>query len=909
MKKRILGILLSALLVVSLLPTAALAETSTDCPGGEACTHAAAITSGGTATHCDTLEEAVAAATDGAEIRLLKDCSGAGIFTASTLGTITIDFGGHTYTCEGPAVGSVGTKSQAFHLENTATVLKNGTITSTAGNNVKMLVQNYSDLSLENITLDGTKLDKNNVGFYTLSNNRGGITTRIGSGVKIIAHASEPDEPGLVGAAYAFDADKGSTVVVEPGAEIEGKIAVTGGSVLTVNGGAFTDFATAFANAANNAEIKLLSSVAADATITVPEGKSITIDLNGKTISGSSSFADGYLLNNNGTLTLKNGTVSDSRTNASGTITAVRNMGTLNVADMTVSRGGGIAIKNDEDGVGRYGTLIVTNSNVSAQNGTDAAGQAIQNWGSVRINSGTFDGAVNTWSHPGWNPGNTTINGGTFNGAVQSLQYSSDGTVWPDVAAATNINGGEFKGAVAVRYQKGAQQLTENTPKPEGAVAGVISVSGGKFANDPGAYVRSGYSVKIDPSGLYVVAPPVYVPGGGGGGGTSAPSAETVEIPAIGNGNGSVQVEATLSGSTAAVSEISSSEIGNLGTDAFTVDFSGLGRSVDEVRFTAETVDNIADSESSGLEIRLSTGTVEFDKAAVEAISEEADGNDIVLNVEEAGANTLFSAQQSALEKLDNPIVVKVTLSSGGNAISDFGAGSVTITVSYEKRNAENVVLVYYLDNSGRMTKMSSEYDEEAESVTFKTSHFSEYVIAEAVAMPFADVAENAYYADAARWAVTEGITAGTDEDHFSPAGIVSRAQVVTFLWRAAGRPEPSGLSSFSDVAADAYYAKAVAWAVEKGITEGVGNGRFAPDEYCSRVQIVTLMYRYGGKEAININRNPFSDIKTGEYYSDAVLWAVEKRITDGTSATTFSPASNCPRAQVVTFLYRYMGK
>ncbi len=170
-------------------------------------------------------------------------------------------------------------------------------------------------------------------------------------------------------------------------------------------------------------------------------------------------------------------------------------------------------------------------------------------------------------------------------------------------------------------------------------------------------------------------------------------------------------------------------------------------------------------------------------------------------------------------------------------------------------------------------------------------------------------MAESAYYADAVRWAAANGITEGTDTTHFTPNGVVTRAQVVTFLWRAAGKPEPASMNSFSDVGTDAYYAKAVAWAVEQGITDGVGGDEFAPDADCTRAQIVTFLYRYDGKKAGGAVDNKFADVKAGEYYYNAVLWAAENHITEGTSATAFSPADNCLRGQMVTFLYRYMGK
>ena len=169
---------------------------------------------------------------------------------------------------------------------------------------------------------------------------------------------------------------------------------------------------------------------------------------------------------------------------------------------------------------------------------------------------------------------------------------------------------------------------------------------------------------------------------------------------------------------------------------------------------------------------------------------------------------------------------------------------------------------------------------------------------------PFTDVANDAYYADAVIWAVGKGITSGTTATTFTPNTPCTRAQAVTFLWRAAGSPEPAGMSSFADVPADGYYAKAVAWAVEQGITKGTSDTTFSPNATCTRAQIVTFLWR-SQKSPVAGTVNPFTDVAADAYYANAVLWAAENGITGGTTATTFSPANDCTRAQIVTFLYR----
>ena len=178
----------------------------------------------------------------------------------------------------------------------------------------------------------------------------------------------------------------------------------------------------------------------------------------------------------------------------------------------------------------------------------------------------------------------------------------------------------------------------------------------------------------------------------------------------------------------------------------------------------------------------------------------------------------------------------------------------------------------------------------------------------QAKAPAFADVSAEDYYYAPVQWALERGITDGISEDLFGPNQPCTRAQIVTFLWRAAGSPAPKGTSSFADVPAESYYAQAVAWAVENGITTGTGEGTFSPNAPCDRAQSVTFLFRaLGGETEGGAN---FSDVSAESYYADAVAWAAEQGITNGTSSTTFSPNEICTRGQIVTFLYRgYQGK
>ena len=170
---------------------------------------------------------------------------------------------------------------------------------------------------------------------------------------------------------------------------------------------------------------------------------------------------------------------------------------------------------------------------------------------------------------------------------------------------------------------------------------------------------------------------------------------------------------------------------------------------------------------------------------------------------------------------------------------------------------------------------------------------------------PFSDVSTSAYYYEAVKWAQEKGITGGIGNGLFGPNQPCTRGQIVTFLWRAAGSPAPKSVSiPFTDVPKGSYYEMAVLWAVENGITKGTSDTTFSPDATCSRAQIVTFLWRSQKSPAVG-SLNPFTDVSANAYYTDAVLWAVEENITKGTTATTFSPDTDCTRAQIVTLLYR----
>jgi len=246
-----------------------------------------------------------------------------------------------------------------------------------------------------------------------------------------------------------------------------------------------------------------------------------------------------------------------------------------------------------------------------------------------------------------------------------------------------------------------------------------------------------------------------------------------------------------------------------------------------------------------------------------------------------------------------------------------------SVTVSPKSASKGDTVTVTVKPDSGYVLETLTVTDKNGNELTLKDKGDGKYTFTmpagkvevkatfmedNSVLNFFYDVPNGAYFYEAVKWAVDKGVTNGLSDTMFGPYESCTRAQIVTFLWRAAGSPEPKTASSFTDVPASAYYAKAVAWAIENGITNGMTETMFAPNATCTRGQSVTFLYRaLKGTASGSTN---FTDVKPDAFYADAINWAVANNVTNGTSNTTFSPNADCTRAEIVTFLYRaYQGK
>ena len=242
-----------------------------------------------------------------------------------------------------------------------------------------------------------------------------------------------------------------------------------------------------------------------------------------------------------------------------------------------------------------------------------------------------------------------------------------------------------------------------------------------------------------------------------------------------------------------------------------------------------------------------------------------------------------------------------------------------SVTVSPKSASKGDTVTVTVKPDSGYVLETLTVTDKNGNELTLKDKGNGKYTFTmpagkvevkatfmedNSVLNFFYDVPNDAYFYEAVKWAVKNGITTGVGNNLFAPEQPCTRAQIVTFLWRAAGSPEPKGTAAgMTDVVPGSYYAKAVAWAVENGITTGTTEGTFSPDATCTRAQAVTFLARAQNAKATG--KTAFSDVPADSYFADAVAWAQANGVTTGTSETTFSPDNDCTRAQIVTFLYR----
>ena len=334
----------------------------------------------------------------------------------------------------------------------------------------------------------------------------------------------------------------------------------------------------------------------------------------------------------------------------------------------------------------------------------------------------------------------------------------------------------------------------------------------------------------------------------------------------------------------------------------FTVSYGNLasGDSAETVFTTLATATTTADGKTTGsFEITVTTPTLTAEAS-----------NNYEVAAPEKGTLTVSQRSSSGGGSTTYPVNTPNETENGTVTVSPKNASKgSTVTITVKPDSGYQMDDLTVTDKNGKELKLTDKgngkytFTMPASKVEIKATF-----VKEVETSPFSDVSTSAYYYEAVKWAQEKGITGGIGNGLFGPNQPCTRAQIVTFLWRAAGSPEPKTMSSFADVSMDAYYAKAVAWAVENGITTGTGDGKFSPDATCTRAQSVTFLFRAIGK--LVDSKAEFSDVLADSYYANAVDWAVENGVTNGIGDGLFGPDNSCTRAQIVTFLFRaYQGK
>ena len=628
---------------------------------------------------------------------------------------------------------------------------------------------------------------------------------------------------------------------------------------------------TAAINEANTGDtVTLLKDTKED--ITIPSGKTITLDLNGKTLTN----VDDHTILNNGNLTITGTGRVDNISHAKGALynkgTVVINGGTFdrskengktsndsgsnswytikNVGSMTIHDGATVQTAGNNAALGKFSSLVSNGyfdaNDYSTNKGLD---QPI-----LTIDGGTFRGGLNTIKND--DRAKLTINGGTFSNYYQAVVQNHN---------IAEITGGTFTAASDANAETygiyncgcGAEidlgTLTVSGGTFTGATYAVaevsslnaaVNISGGQFAGTKAAIVKSSTSkatIAVS-GGKFSSDPSVYV---------------------VGNGNTNI---VKRDGSEGAYTYTVLAKSG-LTSGVYLTNPSGALASNYYVSSTANGVWTVSYSAP------YSGGSSSYDPTYSVSTPSKTEHGTVTVSPKSASKGD----RVTVTVKPDSGYVLEtltVTDKNGNElTLKDKGNGKYTFTMPAGK---VEVKATFMEDNS---------------MLNF-----------------FYDVPNNAYFYEAVKWAVENGITTGVGNDLFAPEQPCTRAQIVTFLWRAAGSPEPKGAASgMTDVVSGSYYEKAVAWAIENGITTGTTTSTFSPDATCTRAQAVTFLAR--ALKAKAASAAEFSDVPTGSYFADAVAWAAANGVTEGIGGGLFGSDNDCTRGQIVTFLYRAYNK
>lgn len=675
--------------------------------------------------------------------------------------------------------------------------------------------------------------------------------------------------------------------------------------------------------AADNATVTLLKDVTAN--VTIPANKTITLNLNGMTLTN----VDDHTILNNGNLTITGTGRVDNISHAKGALynkgTVVINGGTFdrsqengmnkgesgqnswytikNVGTMTINDGATVQTAGNNAALGKFSSLVSNGYfNTNDYNTNKGLEQPI-----LTIDGGTFRGGLNTIKND--DRARLTINGGTFSNYYQAVVQNHNiaeitgGTFTAASDANTEtygiyncgcgadidlgtltVSGGTFTGATYAVAEVSSQNA-------------IVNISGGQFAGTKAAIIKSSTS-----NATIAIS----------GGSFSQPVKKDYLDSSLNAELKRASGETPYSYYTSMNDALAAAKPGDTVTDLkATTELKVTLTMKYNDGATADITYNVA----SGTTITLPTpahrsgytfngwydGSKFYAAGASYKVSATATLNASWSYISSGSSSYDPTYSVSTPSKTENgSVTVSPKSASKGDTVTITvkpDSGYVLETLTVTDKNGDELKLTDKGNGKYTFTMPGSKVEVKA---TFMEDN--------SVLNFFYDVPNGAYFYEAVKWAVDKGITNGLSDTMFGPYESCTRAQIVTFLWRATGSPEPKTASSFTDVPANAYYAKAVAWAVENGITNGMTATMFAPDATCTRGQSVTFLYRaLKGTASGSTN---FTDVQSDAFYADAINWAVANNVTNGTSNTTFSPNADCTRAEIVTFLYRaYQGK
>ena len=764
--------------------------------------------------------------------------------------------------------------------------------------------------------------DDNTVGKLTISG--GEFKHASDTQEMIVDHYDESNSGAAAVTGGRFDADISKYIPSDYVQSADGTVEKLGESnaVAKVGDTYYKTLADAV-TAADNATVTLLKDVTAN--VTIPADKTITLNLNGMTLTN----VDDHTILNNGNLTITGTGRVDNISHAKGALynkgTVVINGGTFdrsqengmnkgesgqnswytikNVGTMTINDGATVQTAGNNAALGKFSSLVSNGYfNANDYNTNKGLDQPI-----LTIDGGTFRGGLNTIKND--DRARLTINGGTFSNYYQAVVQNHN---------IAEITGGTFTAASDANTETYG---IYNCGCGAGIDLGTLTVSGGTFtgATYAVAEVSSQNAIVNISGGQFAGTKAAII--------KSSTSNATI---AISGGSFSQPVKKDY---------LDSSLNAELKRASGETPYSYY-TSMNDALAAAKPGDTVTDLKAT-TELKVTLTMKYNDGATADITYNVASGTTITLPTPAHRSGYTFNGWYDGSKFYAAGASYKVSATATLNASwSYISSGSSSydptysvstpsktengsVTVSPKSASKGDTVTVTVKPDSGYVLETLTVTDKNGNELTLKDKGNGKYtftmpsgkVEVKATFMEdnsmlnfFYDVPNNAYFYEAVKWAVENGITTGVGNDLFAPEQPCTRAQIVTFLWRAAGSPEPKGAASgMTDVVSGSYYEKAVAWAIENGITTGTTTSTFSPDATCTRAQAVTFLAR--ALKAKAASAAEFSDVPTGSYFADAVAWAAANGVTEGIGGGLFGSDNDCTRGQIVTFLYRAYNK